>query len=68
MVITGLAALLSGCAGVNWERAFYDGMRHTADQCRVADHPQAPRCATLPSYDRYEAERTGGGGAGAAAR
>ncbi|MDZ7919464.1 hypothetical protein [Rhodoferax sp.] len=46
-------SLLAGCAGTNWERAFYDGF-HRCQTNQTADH--AP-CPPTKSYERYEQER-----------
>ena len=53
-----LISLLSACAGTNWERSFYEGMRQGADN--AAQQPAAravPQAAPLMPYDRYERER-----------
>lgn len=52
-----LLLCLAGCADVHWERAFYEGQRNTAEQCRLARNPTAPPCPALPGYGQYERER-----------
>lgn len=49
--------LLSGCADVNWERAFYQGQRNAAEQCRLSRRPADAPCPALPEYGQYEKER-----------
>jgi hypothetical protein len=49
--------VLAGCADVNWERAFYQGQRNTAEQCRLTRRPADPPCPVLPEYGQYEKER-----------
>jgi len=49
--------VLSGCADVHWERAFYEGQRSAAEQCRLTRRPTEPPCATLPTYSQYEKDR-----------
>jgi hypothetical protein len=49
--------LLAGCADVNWERAFYEGQRNTAQQCRQSRKPADPPCPVLPEFANYEKER-----------
>ncbi len=47
-------AVLSGCADVHWERAFYDNFQH----CPPGHHSaKNESCGKGPSYDRYEQER-----------
>ena len=48
---------LAGCADLNWQRAFYEGQRSTAEQCRQAARASDPPCPKLPAYDQYEKER-----------
>ena len=57
--------LLAGCADVNWERAFYQGQRSTAEQCRLTRRPADPPCPVLPEYGPYEKERARAMGAAA---
>lgn len=48
---------LAGCADLNWERAFYEGQRNTAEQCRLNRRPADPPCPALPAYGQYQKER-----------
>ena len=48
---------LSACSHPDWARSVYDGQRAAAEQCRLRNDPTARPCATLPAYDKYEAER-----------
>ncbi len=48
---------LAGCADLNWERAFYEGQRQSAEQCRLLRKPADPPCPTLLPYRQYENER-----------
>jgi hypothetical protein len=53
-LLCGMAlALLSGCADVHWERAFYDGFQ----RCPPGHSAQNETCGRGPAYDRYEEER-----------
>lgn len=49
---------LGGCADIPWKRAFYEGQRQSAHQCRAARNPSAPTCAALPEHADYESQRT----------
>ena len=50
-----LLAALSGCAGTDWSRNLYEGIRN---QREVAPDPTAAQpAAPQPDYDRYKRER-----------
>jgi hypothetical protein len=45
--------LLTGCADVNWERAFYDGFQ----RCPAGRSAQSGTCGPGPSYEQYRQDR-----------
>ncbi|RQP25025.1 hypothetical protein [Piscinibacter terrae] len=55
--LTLAAALLCGCAQINWDRAVYEGMRESARQSANRPGAQATPDPKLPDYDKYEEER-----------
>jgi len=55
--LTLVAALLFGCAQINWERAGYEDLRRRAkEQARQPGAAAVPD-PKLPTYERYEEER-----------
>lgn len=49
---------LTACAGTHWERSFYEGMRHGADNAaRQPGGRAVPQTTRLPDHDQYERER-----------
>ena len=58
-LLTALCAtVLTGCAGVAWERAIYEGWRNTNQRAAPRDGaPTADGAAHLPRYEDYERER-----------
>lgn len=55
--LTLAAALLSGCAQINWDRVVYESMREGAKQSANQTGAQATPDSKLPDYDKYEDER-----------
>jgi PBP1b-binding outer membrane lipoprotein LpoB len=56
--LTLLAAVLGGCAQINWERAVYDGVRVNAENEARRIGPTALPDPQLPSYEDYDKERS----------
>ena len=56
-VVMAAALLLAGCAGTNWERAVYEGLRSSQQRDAGRAGPEAVQTPPLPPHDRYEAER-----------
>ncbi|HEU4458805.1 MAG TPA: hypothetical protein VFR90_06750 [Methylibium sp.] len=53
-----LALACTACAGIPWERGFYEGLRQGNDQAaRRSGAAAVPQTTPLPAYDRYERER-----------
>ncbi|MBC7683063.1 MAG: hypothetical protein H7172_12075 [Ferruginibacter sp.] len=52
-----LVFCLSGCASDPWERAVYEGVRSSANQCRLSARPGDAPCPAVPDYGRYDKER-----------
>ena len=58
LVPSWLLLALGGCAGTNWERSLYEGVRQGADNAARQPAGRAvPQAAPLPRYDDYERER-----------
>lgn len=57
MAVASLMLVFQGCASVNWERGFYEGLRRSSDSCRLSHNPTMTHCATLPAYSEYESDR-----------
>jgi len=55
--LTLVAALLCGCAQINWERAGYEDMRRRAKEQARQHGAAAVPDPNLPTYERYEEER-----------
>lgn len=48
---------LAGCADTHWERAFYQSVTSSNEQCRLKRRPADAPCAELLDYESYERER-----------
>ena len=57
MLLGGTLSGLLGCAGTQWERAAYQGVRYGSDQCQLKRRPTDAPCAELLDYGRYEQGR-----------
>jgi hypothetical protein len=57
LVCTLCMALLAGCADLNWNRAIYQGVKFSAEQCTIKQRADTAPCANLPNHDQYELER-----------
>jgi hypothetical protein len=55
--LTLAAALLGGCAQVNWERGLYQGLNESAQRAARRHGPAALPDPKLPPVGRYEQER-----------
>ena len=55
--LTLFAAVLGGCAQINWERAVYDGVRVNTENEARRIGPAALPDPQLPAYKDYEEER-----------
>ncbi|HEY0857941.1 MAG TPA: hypothetical protein VGE16_12830 [Albitalea sp.] len=55
--LTLFAAVLGGCAQINWERASYDSMRYSAEREARRAGPAALPDPRLPDHADYEKER-----------
>lgn len=63
LIVAASALALAGCAGLHWERGFYEGLRSSSNACRLTQNPAAAPCAVLPAYGDYEAGRASARGA-----
>lgn len=52
VVLLGL--LLSGCAGQDWSRNVYEGLRQRPD---TGSDPRVQPAPTMPDYETYRRER-----------
>ena len=48
---------LVGCADTSWERAVYQSVTSSNEQCRLKRRPADAPCAELLDYESYERER-----------
>ncbi len=55
MLIPMLLLTLAGCAGTDWSRNLYEGVRQ--QQSAVPDPKAAQPAAAQPDYDVYQRER-----------
>lgn len=55
MFALGIAALAGGCAGTDWNRNIYEGIRQQQKQPDASGDVK-PK-ATMPDYDQYRRER-----------
>lgn len=57
LALLGTTVLLAGCAGTNWERGIYEGLRSSQQRDARRAGPEAVQTPPLPPHDAYEAER-----------
>lgn len=55
--LTLFAAVLGGCAQIDWGRGNYESMRHSAERDARRAGPAALPDPQMPAYEVYEEER-----------